>query len=147
MRQTIWTYSHILSNRSWYLYIASDIINRISMFYHQSPSFVVHSTEIMCEFFDYVIRHPSEKGSAFSSWFGPSPNLNRGFSSGFREIAEPNQYRVRGSGKLAPEPNRTEPYHHYPYLHETRTHSMGTGFCRSRSRSLLNDPGVTHGNP
>ena len=35
----------------------------------------------------------------------------------------------------------------YPYLRETRTHSMGTGFCGSGSGSLLNDPGVTRGNP
>jgi hypothetical protein len=69
------------------------------MLYHQSKSLLVPYPETMHDFFDYVIRHHQEKGSAFGSAFGPSPNLNRTlsnlnrwFSSRFRKIPELNRW-------------------------------------------------------
>ena len=115
-----WTYSTILFNCSWYLYIARAIINCVLTFYHQSTSFVVPGTETMCDLFDYIIRQHSEKGSVFGSVFSPSPHLNwtlwtwtEGSVQGSGKLLNWTNVLVQGLGKIASEPNWTEPYHHY----------------------------------
>ena len=67
----------LLFNCSWYLYITSHSNKLHFNIIPPKYVFVVPDTETMHKFCDYVIRHHQEKGSAFGSAFGPSPNLNQ----------------------------------------------------------------------